>query len=61
MTKAEKIALIIIGLLLLGYSIFYSYQVDKGVKKYTEKCERIGWDVCEAEYYSTHTPNGLPK
>lgn len=48
-------------LLISAFIIFCSIQNDKMVKAYTERCEKIGWDICEAEYYSTHTQNGLPK
>ena len=59
--QKEYIGIGIVLLIMFGFLLFCSIQNDKMVKAYTERCETIGWDICEAEYYSTHTQNGLPK
>lgn len=64
MKKEQKIDIIIgiifIIILIISWAIWFINN-NKYLERYQQRCETIGWDVCEAEYYSTHTQNGLPK
>lgn len=64
MKKEQKVDIIIgIILIIILISLWMMWFINNNryLKQYEQRCQTIGWDVCEQEYYSTHTKNGLPK
>lgn len=64
MKKEQKIDIIIgiifIITLIASWAIWFINN-NKYLERYQQRCETIGWDICEQEYYSTHTQNDLRK
>ena len=64
MKKEQKvdiiIAIIFIIVLIASWAIWFINN-NKYLEQCQQRCQTIGWDICEREYYSTHTKNGLPK
>lgn len=49
MNKKDKIFLVLLVLGVLAFMFWWSYKTDKALKKYEERCNKIGWEICEAE------------
>lgn len=57
----EIVCLVILGIAIIALFIFYQVKVNEALNRYQDRCEKVGWEVCEQEYYETHTPNGMLK
>lgn len=57
----EIICLAIFGIAIIALFIFYQVKVDEALDIYQDRCEKVGWEVCEQEYYETHNTNGMLK
>ena len=61
LTKWEIVWLIVLGIAIIALFIFYQVKVDEALDRYQDRCDKVGWEVCEQEYYETHTANGMLK
>ena len=61
MTKVEKVLIAIIIILFLIGWIYFIHLRDKRIDEYGKRCDRIGWEICEKEFYDTHYENGMEK
>lgn len=61
MKKGQKILIGVFVILFLSIWGYYIYLQNKALNEYTKRCDTIGWDICEKEYYETHYENGMLK
>lgn len=62
--KQDVLDYILIGIvaaILISLWAIWFVNNNRYLKEYQNRCQTIGWDICEQEYYATHTKNGLPK
>lgn len=61
MRTIDKIFITIIVVMVLGLWVYIAHLQNQRVEEYSKRCDKVGWDVCEREYYETHYENGMPK
>lgn len=64
MKKEQKIDIIIVIIFIIVLITLWAIWFinnNRYLERYQQRCQTIGWDICEQEYYNTHTKNGLSK